>query len=108
MLLPVSGSLLLIELLTLCRCPLWQSLSYCIPDFVLYSNISVSIWHLHCAFISCTPSLLTTCFLALVYHMLQLPWLMDFSLGWRPWAVLQLLVAINGTSLIHILSLQIC
>lgn len=41
-LLPISRSLLLVELLALCRSPLWQSLSYSILDFVLYSNISVS------------------------------------------------------------------
>ena len=66
------------------------------------------------AFTSYTPSLLAICCLALADRMLQLPRPMDLRLGGHPEAALQdclgklqLLVAINGTSLTHMLPLQI-
>ncbi|XP_022407229.1 cyclin-O [Delphinapterus leucas] len=67
------------------------------------------------AFTSYTPSLLAVCCLALADRMLQLPRPMDLRLGGHPQAALQdclgklqLLVAINRTSLTHMLPLQIC
>lgn len=67
------------------------------------------------AFTSYTPSLLAICCLALADRMLQLPRPVNLRLGGHPEAALQdclsklqLLVAINGTSLAHMLPLQIC
>ncbi|XP_057565782.1 cyclin-O [Hippopotamus amphibius kiboko] len=67
------------------------------------------------AFTSYTPSLLAVCCLALADRMLQLPRPMDLRLGGHPEATLQdcldklqLLVAINRSSLTHMLPLQIC
>ncbi|XP_045742713.1 cyclin-O [Mirounga angustirostris] len=66
------------------------------------------------AFASYTPSLLAICCLALADRMLQLPRPVDLSLGGHPEAALQdclgklqLLVAINETSLTHMLPFQI-
>nr|XP_019598486.1 PREDICTED: cyclin-O isoform X2 [Rhinolophus sinicus] len=66
------------------------------------------------AFTSYTPSLLAVCCLALADRMLQLPCPVDLRLGEHPEAALQdclgklqLLVAINGTSLTHMLPHQI-
>lgn len=66
------------------------------------------------AFISYTPSLLAVCCLALADRMLQLPYPVDLRLGEHPEAALQdclgklqLLVAINGTSLTHMLPHEI-
>ncbi|KAM6157209.1 cyclin-O [Erethizon dorsatum] len=67
------------------------------------------------AFTSYVPSLLAICCLALADRMLQVPHPVDLRLGQHPEAALQdclrklqLLVAINSTSLTHILPLQIC
>ncbi|XP_040309130.1 cyclin-O [Herpailurus yagouaroundi] len=67
------------------------------------------------AFTSYTPSLLAICCLALADRMLQLPRPVDLHLGGHPEAALQdclsklqLLVAINETSLTHMLPFQIC
>lgn len=67
------------------------------------------------AFTSYTPSLLAICCLALADRMLQLPRPVDLRLGGHPEAALQdclsklqLLVAINETSLTHMLPFQIC
>ncbi|KAI5144265.1 Cyclin-O [Manis pentadactyla] len=67
------------------------------------------------AFTNYTPSLLAICCLALADHMLQFPRPVDLHLGGHPEAALQdclgklqLLVAINGTSLTHMLPFQIC
>ncbi|XP_026354208.1 cyclin-O [Ursus arctos] len=66
------------------------------------------------AFTSYTPSLLAICCLALADRMLQLPRPVDLRLGGHPEAALQdclgklrLLVAINETSLTHMLPFQI-
>ncbi|XP_069897042.1 cyclin-O [Dipodomys merriami] len=66
------------------------------------------------AFISYTPSLLAICCLVLADRMLRLPRPVDLHLGEHPEEALQdclgklqLLVAINGTSLTHMLPLQI-
>ncbi|XP_076973269.1 cyclin-O isoform X2 [Tamandua tetradactyla] len=66
------------------------------------------------AFTSYAPSLLAICCLALADHMLRLPHPVDLRLGEHPEEALQdclgklqLLVAINGTSLTHMLPLQI-
>ncbi|XP_066109656.1 cyclin-O [Saccopteryx bilineata] len=66
------------------------------------------------AFRSYAPSLLAVCCLALADRMLQLPRPVDLRLGGHPEPELQdclgklrLLVAINGTSLAHMLPLQI-
>ncbi|KAF6356691.1 cyclin O [Rhinolophus ferrumequinum] len=66
------------------------------------------------AFTSYTPSLLAICCLALADRLLQLPCPVDLRLGEHPEAALQdclgklqLLVAINGTSLTHMLPHQI-
>ncbi|XP_032328171.1 cyclin-O isoform X1 [Camelus ferus] len=67
------------------------------------------------AFSSYTPSLLAICCLALADRMLQLPRPLDLRLGGHCEEALedclgklQLLVAINGTSLTHMLPFQIC
>ncbi|KAL2779701.1 cyclin-O [Daubentonia madagascariensis] len=67
------------------------------------------------AFTSYAPSLLAICCLALADRMLRHPRPVDLRLGEHPEAALQdclgklqLLVAINSTSLIHMLPLQIC
>ncbi|XP_047412781.1 cyclin-O [Sciurus carolinensis] len=67
------------------------------------------------AFTSYAPSLLAICCLALADRMLRRPRPVDLGLGEHPEAALQdclgklqLLVAINSTSLTHMLPLQIC
>ncbi|XP_004608586.2 cyclin-O [Sorex araneus] len=67
------------------------------------------------AFTSYPPSLLAICCLALADKLLQLPGSVDSRLSGHPEAAfedclgkLQLLVAINGTSLTHMLPQQIC
>lgn len=67
------------------------------------------------AFTSYAPSLMAICCLALADSMLQLRHPLDLRLGGHPEAVLQdclgklqLLVAINRTSLTHMLPLEIC
>lgn len=67
------------------------------------------------AFTSYSPSLLAICCLALADRMLRVPRPVDLRLGDHPEVALedclgklQLLVAINSTSLTHMLPLQIC
>uniref|UniRef100_G1QKK9 Cyclin-O n=1 Tax=Nomascus leucogenys TaxID=61853 RepID=G1QKK9_NOMLE len=67
------------------------------------------------AFTSYSPSLLAICCLALADRMLRVPRPVDLRLGDHPEAALedcmgklQLLVAINSTSLTHMLPVQIC